>query len=265
MGDVMDEARALAAGGVRELIVIAQDTTAYGVDLGGGSRLPALLEELAGVDGIEWVRLMYAYPAHFPLGVLDVIARHPHMCKYLDIPLQHVSQNVLKSMARGMSPRTLRELVGTIRARVPGIALRTTLIVGYPEEGEREFEELRAFVQEQEFERLGVFTYSREEGTSAYPLGDPVPQAEKERRRAVIMELQRGLSEDRNARLVGSRQRVLIDREEGDRLYGRTEHDAPEIDNEVALPSDRRLHIGTFCDVEIVEAYEYDLLGKVIR
>jgi ribosomal protein S12 methylthiotransferase len=265
MEDVVSEAQGLARGGVRELVVIAQDTTAFGVDLDGRRQLPSLLERLADLDGVEWVRLMYAYPAHFPREVLDVIAQHPHICKYIDIPLQHVAEKVLKSMARGMSPRALRELIGTIRERVPGIALRTTLIVGYPGEGEREFEELQAFVEEQRFERLGVFTYSREEGTAAYGLGDPVPPEEKERRRAAIMEQQQNISEERNASLVGSRLRVLVDREEQGQFFARTEHDAPEIDNEVLLQKDVDITVGTFCDVEIVESYEYDLLGRMVR
>jgi len=249
---------------VRELVVIAQDTTAYGIDSDGRRRLPELLDRLADVEGIGWVRLMYAYPARFPIELLDVMARHPRICKYLDIPVQHASDHVLKSMARGMSARALRELLGTIRDRVPGIALRTTLIVGYPDEGEAEFEELRLFVEEQRFERLGVFTYSSEEGTTAFPLGDPVPPEEKERRRGVIMELQREISEARNEALVGTRQNVLVDRAEQGRFVGRTQHDAPEIDNEVLLVSDFPLRVGTFCDVEIVESYEYDLTGKVL-
>jgi len=264
LNDVLDEARGLAVSGVRELVVIAQDTTAYGIDSDGRRRLPELLDRLADVEGIGWVRLMYAYPARFPIELLDVMARHPRICKYLDIPVQHASDHVLKSMARGMSARALRELLGTIRDRVPGIALRTTLIVGYPDEGEAEFEELRSFVEEQRFERLGVFTYSSEEGTTAFPLGDPVPPEEKERRRGVIMELQREISEARNEALVGTRQNVLVDRAEQGRFVGRTQHDAPEIDNEVLLVSDFPLRVGTFCDVEIVESYEYDLTGKVL-
>jgi ribosomal protein S12 methylthiotransferase len=265
MDDIVREAGGLARAGVRELVVIAQDTTAYGVDLNGKRHLASLLERLADIDGIEWVRLMYAYPAHFPREVLDVIAGHPHLCKYIDIPFQHVSERVLKSMARGMSPRALRELIGTIRDRVPGIAIRTTLIVGYPDEGEEEFNELMAFVGEQRFERLGVFTYSREEGTAAFGLGDPVPPEEKERRRAAVMELQQDISEERNAALIGTRLRVLVDREEQGQMFGRTEHDAPEIDNEVLFTKGADIEAGTFCDVEIVESYEYDLLGKVVR
>ena len=261
--EILDEARALAEGGVKELIVIGQDTTYYGMDRWGVRRLGVLLDRLASVKGIEWVRLMYAYPAQFPLDVLDVMAAHDTICPYIDIPVQHASDAVLKSMRRGMSARSLRDLIAKIRKRVPGVALRTTLIVGYPDEGKKEFEELLSFVRETRFDRLGVFTYSREEGTPAHPLGDPVPVEEKERRRATIMEIQRGISEEKNAALVGTTARVLLDREEGEMFFGRTAMDAPEIDNEVILPAHPRLSPGTFYDVEIVEAYEYDLLGRV--
>jgi len=258
---LLDEARRLAERGVKELVVIGQDTTLYGVDLDGTRRLGGLLARLADLPGIEWVRLMYAYPAKFPLDVLEVIAHHPNICKYIDIPLQHVSDGILMSMRRGMSCRALREMVATIRRSVPGVALRTTLIVGYPGEGEREFEELFAFVRESRFERLGVFPYSHEEGTTAYPLGDPVPPGEKERRKERLMELQREISEEQNELLIGKTLRVLIDRTERDHYVGRTEHDAPEIDNEVFIRSASPLTAGTFCDVDIVEAYEYDIVG----
>ncbi len=259
--ELLDEARRLAGRGVKELVVIGQDTTLYGVDQGGTRRLGGLLARLADLPGIEWVRLMYAYPANFPLDVLDVIAHHPKICKYLDLPLQHVSDGVLRSMRRGMSRRALHELLAEIRRRVPGIALRTTLIVGYPAEGEAEFRELVEFVRQARFERLGVFSYSHEDGTAAYPLGDPVPFEEKERRRAVLMELQREISEEYNASLIGKNLRVLIERKEGDLYVGRSDQDAPEIDNEVFVRSSIVLDPGTFCHVDIVEAYEYDTVG----
>ncbi len=261
--EIVSEARLLAAKGVKELIVIGQDTTYYGVDRGGTRKLGDLLQRIADVDGIEWVRLMYAYPAKFPLDVLDVIAGHPKICKYLDIPVQHVAEPVLRSMRRGISSRALVELLDTIRDRVPGIALRTTLIVGYPDETEREFEELLAFVRQQRFHRLGAFVYSHEEGTSAYSLGDPVPTNEKERRQAAVMEVQREISLERNEALVGSRLRVLVDRREGDRWVGRTEHDAPEIDNEVYMESSDPLVPGEFRSVDIQDVSEYDLYGRV--
>lgn len=263
MAEIVGEARALARAGVKELVVIAQDTTFYGMDRWGERRLGKLLERLAAVKGLEWIRLMYAYPSHFPLDVLDVMAAHDNICAYLDMPVQHASETVLKSMRRGMSARSLRERIATVRKRVPGIALRTTLIVGYPAEGEREFEELLSFVRETKFDRLGVFTYSQEEGTAAHPLGDPVPLAEKERRRAAVMEIQQEVSEEKNNALIGSQMRVLVDREEGGMYIGRTAMDAPEIDNEVILPAHPRLSPGTFYDVAIVDAYEYDLIGRV--
>jgi ribosomal protein S12 methylthiotransferase len=258
---LLDEARRLEEKGVKELVVIGQDTTLYGFDVDGRRHLGGLLKQLGDLPGIEWVRLMYAFPAKFPLEVLDVIAEHPRICKYLDLPLQHVSDRVLRSMRRGMSRRALLELVAAIRRRVPGIALRTTLIVGYPEEGEREFQELLQFVREARFERMGVFLYSHEEGTGAYTLGDPIPMEEKERRRAELMEVQKEISEERNASLVGRTLRVFIDRNERDHAVGRTEHDAPEIDNEVFIRSRSPLPVGSFCDVDIVEAYEYDIVG----
>ncbi|HTX98695.1 MAG TPA: 30S ribosomal protein S12 methylthiotransferase RimO [Bacteroidota bacterium] len=264
MESIITEATLLAGKGVKELVVIAQDTTYYGLDIYGERRLPELLERLCAVEGIAWVRLMYAYPAKFPTDVLRVMAEHPQICRYLDIPVQHIADPVLRSMRRGISSRALRELLETIRARVPGVALRTTLIVGYPGEGEREFEELQEFVREQEFDRLGVFTYSHEEGTTAYPLGDPVLAEEKQRRLNRIMELQQEISERKNAALVGTTQRVLLDRVEGDRLVGRTERDAPEIDNEVFVTSDSPLRAGEFCSVRIDDATEYDLYGSVV-
>ena len=261
LDEILDEAQRLAAGGVRELVVIGQDTTYYGVDRGLRRSLPEVLAALGDVQGIEWVRLMYSYPAKFPLEVLDVIAQHPHLCKYLDIPVQHASDVVLKSMRRGISRRSLQELLSKIRERVPGIALRTTLIVGYPAEGEKEFAELLEFVHDMRFERLGVFTYSLEDGTDAYPLGDPVPPEEKERRRAAVMELQQEISRERNEGLLGRQLKVLIDKRDGEFFVGRTEYDAPEIDNEVIVRAGRSLSVGTFYEVEIVEAYEYDLVG----
>lgn len=264
MKEILDEARILGEGGVKEIVVIGQDTTYYGWDRWGERRLARLLEQLASVKGIEWIRLMYAYPAHFPLDVLEVMADSGRICKYIDMPVQHASDVVLKSMRRGMTARALRELIEKIRKRIPPIGLRTTLIVGYPTEGEREFEDLLSFVRETRFERLGVFTYSQEEGTTAHPLGDPVPAAEKERRRGAVMEVQREISEARNEALIGSTLRVLIDREEEGMLYGRTEMDAPEIDNEVVLPADPAISVGSFCNVGIVDAYEYDLIGRGI-
>lgn len=262
--DVVAESAELVRRGVKELVVIAQDTTFYGLDLYGRRRLAELLERLADLPGVGWVRLMYAYPAQFPTEVLDVMARHPRICKYLDIPVQHCADRVLRSMRRGLSARQLQDLLDRIRDRVPGIALRSTLIVGYPDEGEKEFDELLAFVARTRFDRLGVFTYSQEEGTTAFPLGDPVPEPEKERRRDAVMALQQEIAEEANQALIGSRRTVLVDRMENGVVVGRTEHDAPEIDNEVFIRGESLPPVGEFCRVEIVDAYEYDVVGKLV-
>ncbi|MEX2089631.1 MAG: 30S ribosomal protein S12 methylthiotransferase RimO, partial [Bacteroidota bacterium] len=262
--EIVHEARHLASRGVKELMVIGQDTTYYGLDLQGGRTLDALLAELSAVEGIEWIRLLYAYPAKFPLSVLDVFRDHPKLCRYMDIPVQHASDDVLKSMRRGISNRALRDLLHTIQVSVPGIALRTTLIVGYPNETERDFEVLCDFVREMRFHRLGVFTYSREEGTSAYGLGDPVPSEVKEERRSIIMQLQQEISEERNRGLIGQTVKVLLDRAEGEHLIGRTEWDAPEIDQEVYVKNDGALRVGDFCDARVDDATEYDLYAEAV-
>jgi len=275
--EIIAEARLLASRGVRELVVIGQDTTSYGIDTEGKRTIAGLLQRLGDIDGIAWVRLMYAYPAKFPLDLLDVIGHHPSVCAYLDLPVQHSAEAVLRSMRRGITRRATVDLIKRIRDRIPGVTLRTTLIVGYPAEGEREFDDLQGFVREIAFDRLGVFTYSQEEGTEAYRLGDPVPAKEKERRQSVIMEAQQKIALARNEALIGSRQRVLIDRQEGDTsigqpavgrtaigrtAIGRTVRDAPDIDNEVLIEG--TIPPGSFVDVEIVDASEYDLYGKEI-
>jgi ribosomal protein S12 methylthiotransferase len=259
---IIGEATLLAAKGVKELVVIGQDTTYFGLDIDGRRTLPNLLTSLADIRGIEWVRLMYAYPARFPREVLDVMAEHPNICKYIDMPVQHISDEVLRSMRRGHSQRALRELIDEMRARVPTIALRTTLIVGYPTETQREFDDLLKFVEEIKFDRLGVFTYSPEDGTTAFGLGDPHSHEEKERRKAHLMELQQEISVEKNERLVGTTQRALLDRYESGCFVGRTERDAPEIDNEVYVTPDASLKVGEFCTVEIESASEYDLYGR---
>lgn len=264
MADLLQEARILAGMGVKELVVIGQDTTYYGQDLDGRRRLAELLSAVADVPGIEWVRLMYAFPAKFPLDVLDVLAEHPRLCRYMDMPIQHASDPMLRSMRRGITARALRELLDTVRARVPGIALRTTLITGYPGETEEDFRVLLEFIREQRFARLGVFTYSPEEGTTAGPLGDPVPADVKAERLRLLMEMQQEISAARNEEMVGSVQRVLVDREEDGKYVGRTAADAPEIDNEVWIASGHPLRPGTFHDVEILDATEYDLEGRPV-
>ncbi len=257
------EAKNLTEKGVKELILIAQDTTYYGVDIYGQRALSKLLTMLADLDSIEWIRLMYAYPSGFPDDVIDVLAGNRKFCRYLDIPLQHVSDNVLSSMRRGVSSDEIRRLIFSLRAKVPDIALRTTFIVGYPNEGEDEFQELLGFVQEARFERVGVFTYSQEDGTDAYKLGDPVPLLIKEERYAALMELQERIALEHNHKLMGKRIRVLVDRKEATTAIGRTEYDAPEIDNEVTVNDAERTVAGNFYDIEIQHADAYDMEGKL--
>jgi ribosomal protein S12 methylthiotransferase len=265
MEQILDEAKGLAQRGVKELILIAQDSTYYGIDLTRKRALPTLLRKLAEIDGIDWIRLMYAYPAEFPLELLDVMVDNPKICRYIDMPVQHCSDAVLKSMRRGITRRRTEEIIDRIRQRVPEIALRTTLIVGYPTELEGHFQELLEFVEKIRFDRLGVFTYSQEDGTSAEPLSDPVPAEEKERRRSVVMELQKGISLEKNESLVCTILPVLIDRKEGDIFVGRTERDAPEVDNEVFIESTEGLEPGNFCLGKVVDAIEYDLFVSVIK
>ena len=265
MDQVVAEARQLALKGVKELIVIGQDTTYYGLDAGGERTLYDLMQRLQDIEGIEWIRLMYAYPAKFPMRLLDAFGDFPKLVRYIDMPVQHVSDRVLRSMRRGISGRALRELVGLLHERIPGLALRTTIIVGYPEETEEDFNELLQFVKDVRFHRLGVFPYSQEEGTTAYDLGDPIPAEVKEQRQSAIMEAQLKVSIDRNESLVGTNVRVLIDRHEGPYAVGRTEWDAPEIDQEVMVENPTPLQIGNFYQVRITDAAEYDLTGTIVR
>ena len=258
---VVLEARRLAALGVRELVLIAQDSTYYGLDLYGRRDIAKLLREISRVDGIEWIRLMYAFPSGFPEDLLEEIAVNPKVCKYLDMPVQHASDSVLASMRRGITSDGLRTLIGKIRGAVPGIALRTTLIAGYPSEGEKEFAALLAFVNETEFDRLGVFEYSREDDTAAFDLGDPVPPEEKLRRRIAIMEAQKAISLRKNETKVGSDVVILVDRAEDGGFAGRTQYDAPEVDNEVYVSAGPSIAVGHFSTVRIVDAVEYDLFA----
>lgn len=265
MEELIEEATALAAKGVRELIVIAQDTTYYGLDLYGKRRLGELLRTLCRVDGIEWVRLHYAYPAHFPQEVIEAMRDEPKICKYLDIPLQHISDRMLRSMRRGLSKAETIRLVEDLRREIPDIALRTTLLVGYPGETEQDFRELLDFVAAARFDRLGVFPYSEEEGTySATELTDDVPQEVKEVRAEAVMELQREIARDSNERLTGTLQKVIIDRREGDFWVGRTQYDSPEVDQEVLIPASATLQPGDFATVRIVSADDYDLRGELV-
>jgi len=264
---LVESARNLAAKGVKELILIAQDLTYYGLDLYKKRNLAELLERLTEVEGIEWIRLHYAYPSGFPMDVLDVMNQYPKVLKYLDMPLQHGSTKVLKDMRRGITREKTEALVNEIRSKVPGIAIRTTLIAGYPGETEEDFEEMYHFVEKMRFERLGIFTYSHEENTHAYNFEDDVPEKVKRERADAIMELQSGISYELNQEKVGKVFRVLFDRVEGNYFIGRTEYDSPEVDNEVLVEktSDNFVRMGDFANVLITEADHYDLYGKIME
>ena len=265
METLEEEARKLAAAGVRELIVIAQDTTYYGIDLYGELRLAELLRRLCRIDGIEWIRLHYAYPAAFPDDVIEVMASEPKICKYLDIPFQHISDAQLSAMHRRHTKAEALALIARLRAAIPDLALRTTLLVGYPGETEADFAELMEFVRDVRFERLGVFAYSEEEGTfSARELHDDVPDEVKQQRVERIMELQHTISLENNLRRVGRIERVIIDSRQGDFYVGRTQYDSPEVDQEILIPAaERRLLRGHFYEVRIDRGADYDLYGHV--
>lgn len=263
--ELAKEAAHLAAGGVKELILIAQDLTYYGLDLYKERRLADLLKALAKVEGIEWIRLHYAFPTGFPEDVLDVIREEPKVCNYIDIPLQHISDPVLKSMRRGTTMEKTNRLLDAFREKVPNMAIRTTLICGYPGETEEDFHTLKQWVIDQRFERLGVFTYSHEENTHAYHLEDDVPDEVKEDRAAQIMEVQQQISAEKNKAMVGNTYRVLFDRKEGDWFIGRTEFDSPDVDNEVLVDArEHYVRIGDFANVRITEALDFDLYGEVV-
>lgn len=258
------EAAELARKGVKELLLIAQDLSYYGIDLERRSMLADLLRELVKVEGIEWIRLHYAYPRNFPTEVIDLMAAEPKICRYLDIPLQHISDPILKSMRRNTDKATTLALIDAFRSKVPDVALRTTLLVGYPGETKAHFDELIEFVKETRFERLGVFTYSPEEETKAYELKDTLSDKEKQRRADTIMEVQQTISLELNQQKVGKTFRVLIDREEEDYYVGRTEYDSPEVDNEVYVTKQQGIVTGKFYSVRITSAIDFDLFGDMI-
>lgn len=263
--DLVTSAKKLAAQGVKELMLIAQDLTYYGLDIYKKRNLADLISQLAAVDGIEWIRLHYAFPAGFPMDVLEVMNSNPKVLNYLDMPLQHGSSAILKSMRRGIDREKTEALVNEIRSKVPGIAIRTTLIAGYPGETEADFQEMYDFVERMRFERLGIFTYSHEENTHAYSLEDNVPENIKRERADAIMELQSGISYELNQQKIGKVFRVLFDRVEGEYFIGRTEFDSPEVDNEVLVKkADGFVRLGDFAQVEITSADHYDLYGKLI-
>lgn len=264
MDELVTEARSLARRGTKELILIAQDLTYYGLDIYKKRNLSDLIGQLADVEGIDWVRLQYAYPSGFPLDVLDVMRDHPSVCKYLDMPLQTGSTELLKLMRRGITREKTEALVETIREKVPGIALRTTLIVGHPGETEAMFAETYDFVERMRFDRLGVFTYSHEDDTHSFTMPDDIPAELKQERADAIMEVQQGVSFDLNQARVGQVHKVLFDRKEGGYFIGRTQFDSPEVDNEVIVSADKHIRLGDFADVKIERAEEFDLYGRVV-
>jgi ribosomal protein S12 methylthiotransferase len=263
--EIVVEAEKLAANGVKELILIAQDLTYYGLDLYKKRNLAELLEALVKVDGIEWIRLHYAFPTGFPMDVLDVMKREPKICNYLDIPLQHISDSILKSMRRGTTKEKTTKLLNEFRAKVPEMTIRTTLIVGYPGETEEDYQTLKEWVKEMRFERLGCFTYSHEENTHAYNLEDDVPEEVKQERANEIMEIQSQISWELNQEKIGKEFKVVIDRKEGDYFVGRTEFDSPDVDNEVLIDATKTyLKTGEFATVKITDAADFDLYAEVM-
>lgn len=261
---IVAEAEGLVKKGVKEVMLIAQELTYYGLDLYKKRMLPELLQKLSEVKGLEWIRLHYAYPSKFPLEILDVMASKENICNYLDIPLQHASDNMLSAMRRQITRAEMDVLIDNIRAKVPGICLRTTLIAGFPGETLDDVEEMKSFLAKHRFDRVGIFTYSHEEGTTAHELVDDVPQEEKERRAQEIMDFQQEISLEKNQEKLGKVMKVLIDKKEAGRYIGRTEFDSVEVDNEVIISSPGKLNIGEFVYVRITRAYDYDLEGEVV-
>jgi ribosomal protein S12 methylthiotransferase len=258
------EAEKLVKSGVKEIMLIAQELTYYGLDLYKKRTLPELLKKLAAIEGLEWIRLHYAYPSKFPLEIIDVMKEEPKICNYLDIPLQHASDNMLKAMKRQITKQEMKDLVKEIRSRIPGICLRTTLIAGFPGETREDVEELKEFLEEMQFDRVGIFTYSHEEDTSAYALEDLLSAEEKESRAQEIIEFQQEISLVKNQEKIGQTLRVIIDKKEAGRYIGRTEFDSVEVDNEVIIHSDKALKPGQFVHVKISKAYDYDLEGDIV-
>ena len=263
IAELVTEAKSLVSRGTKELLLIAQDSTYYGLDIYKKRNLSELLDQLADVEGLDWIRLHYAFPTGFPEDILKVMATRPNICNYLDIPLQHGSTNMLKIMRRGTTRQKTEDLLDKIRDTVPGIAIRTTLITGHPGETEQDFQEMMTFVERSRFERLGVFTYSHEEQTHAHAMPDDIPEEVKEERAAQIMDLQQSISSEINSQKIGQTLKVLIDRVEGGNFVGRTEFDSPEVDNEVLIDASKHyLRIGDFINIKITDAAEFDLFGE---
>ena len=258
------EANKLVKRGVKEVMLIAQELTYYGLDIYKQRELPKLLHALADVEGLEWIRLHYAYPSKFPLDIIDAMKERDNICNYLDIPLQHASNNMLKAMKRQITREEMEALIADIRNRIPGICIRTTLIAGFPGETREDVEELKDFLTRMRFDRVGIFTYSHEEQTSAFDLVDDVPAEEKEARAQEIMELQQEISLEKNQEKIGKLMKVMIDKKEAGRYIGRTEFDSVEVDNEVIINSKKKLNIGEFVQVKITKAFDYDLEGEVV-
>ncbi len=261
---LVDEAKRLVDRGVKEIMLIAQELTYYGLDIYKKRELPKLLHALADVKGLKWIRLHYAYPSKFPIEIIDVIKERDNICNYLDMPLQHAANNMLKLMKRQITREEMEDLVGEIRNRIPDICLRTTLIAGFPGETRDDVEELKTFIAKMRFDRVGIFTYSHEEGTSAHDFEDNIPAEEKEQRAQEIMEVQQEISLEKNQEKLGKTFKVLVDKKEAGRYLGRTEFDSVEVDNEVIIQSKKRLAIGEFVNVKITKAFDYDLEGEVV-
>jgi ribosomal protein S12 methylthiotransferase len=262
--ELVKEAKSLAKRGTKELILIAQDLTYYGLDIYRKRNLSDLLAQLSDVEGIDWIRLQYAYPAGFPMDILDIMNERSNICKYLDMPLQTGSTEILKSMRRGITREKTESLIESIREKVPGITLRTTLIVGHPGETEALFDETYDFVEKMRFDRLGAFQYSHEDNTHSYTMPDDIPAEIKQERADAIMELQQGISYELNQQKIGNTYKVLFDRKEGGHFIGRTESDSPEVDNEVLVPASQYVRLGDFANVKITNAEEFDLYGEVV-
>ncbi|MFT3908458.1 MAG: 30S ribosomal protein S12 methylthiotransferase RimO [Ferruginibacter sp.] len=261
---LVDEAKRLVQRGVKEVMLIAQELTYYGLDIYKKRELPKLLHALADVQGLEWIRLHYAYPSKFPIEIIDAIKERENICNYLDMPLQHASNNMLQAMKRQITREEMEDLIGAIRYKIPNICLRTTLIAGFPGETRDDVEELKTFLQKMRFDRVGTFTYSHEEGTSAHDLIDNLSEEEKEERAQEIMEVQQEISLEKNMEKVGKTFKVMIDKKEAGRYLGRTEFDSVEVDNEVIINSNKKLTVGEFVQVRITKAYDFDLEGEVV-
>jgi ribosomal protein S12 methylthiotransferase len=258
------EAEKLVSRGVKEIMLIAQELTYYGLDIYKKRELPRLLHALAGIPGLEWIRLHYAYPSKFPMEIIDAMKEHDNICNYLDMPLQHASNKMLKAMKRQITREEMEDIIGEIKYKIPNICLRTTLIAGFPGETQDDVEELKTFLKKMKFDRVGIFTYSHEENTAAHDLKNDVPEEEKERRAQEIMEVQQGISYQKNEEKIGKVFKVIIDKKEAGKYLGRTEFDSVEVDNEVIVNSSSKLNPGNFVNVKITQAYDYDLEGEVV-